>query len=83
MTPESGNGNILLYCDGTSRRNNTWTFDMIFSRHNHYLCYKLVGHPIACLPNSEENKLVFDMMLNMVHPKNTLTTLKRKRPKNV
>lgn len=53
---------------------------MIWGIHSHGLCHKLVGHPILCRMNYGENKLVFDMSLNMIEPKNILATLKRKRP---
>lgn len=59
--------------------NNTWTFNVVFGIYNHDLCYKLVGHPIACCLNSVENCLVYDMTLNMVQPKNILATLKHKK----
>lgn len=56
---------------------------MICGLHNHDLCEKLVGHPIACRLMPEENECVSDMTLNLVQPKNILATLNRKRPRNI
>lgn len=47
---------------------------------NHSLDDKLVGHPIVCHLVPEERKLILDMTLNMVAPKNILAYLKHKRP---
>ena len=47
---------------------------------NHDLCEKSSDHPIACRLMPEENEYVSDMTLNLVHPKNIIVTLKRKRP---
>lgn len=58
--------------------NNTRTFNVICGIHNHDLCHNSVDHPIICRLNSEEKKLVSEMTLNMVQPRNILATLKRK-----
>lgn len=42
------------------------------------MCNKLVGHPIACGLMPEEMKIISDITLNMVLPKNIHVTLKRK-----
>ncbi|XP_058783295.1 uncharacterized protein LOC131657971 [Vicia villosa] len=63
--------------------NTTWRFNVIFGRHNHDMCYKLVDHPIARRLKPEEKEIVFVMLLKMVQPKNILRTLKRNRPQNV
>lgn len=64
------------------KANNTWTFNVICGMHNHALCYKLATHSnVSCL-NSDE-KLILDMTLDMVKPKNILSTLKWKIPKSV
>ncbi|CAI8583792.1 unnamed protein product [Vicia faba] len=43
----------------------------------------LHGHPIASRLNVEEKKLVYEMINDMVLPKDILTTLKKRRPDNV
>ncbi|XP_050890922.1 uncharacterized protein LOC127096387 [Lathyrus oleraceus] len=58
-------------------------FNVIYGLHNHDLCEKLVGRLIACRLMLEEKKCVSDMTLNLVQPKNILTTLKCKRPENI
>ncbi|XP_050914688.1 uncharacterized protein LOC127129577 [Lathyrus oleraceus] len=63
--------------------NKNWRFNVICDLHNHDLCEKLVDHPIACRLMPEEKKCVDYMTLNLVQPKNILTTLKWKRPKNI
>ncbi|XP_050915675.1 uncharacterized protein LOC127130752 [Lathyrus oleraceus] len=63
--------------------NNKWRFNVISGLHNHDMCDKLVGHPIACRLMPEEKEIVSDMTLNMVHPKNILATLKHKRSRNI
>lgn len=49
-----------------TKANNTWIFNVICDIHNHILCYKLIDHSIVFCLNSEKNKLVYDMTLNMV-----------------
>lgn len=51
----------------------TCTFSMIYCIHNYGLRHKLVDNHIICHLNSEEKKLVSNMTLNMVEPKNILT----------
>lgn len=63
--------------------NKTCTFNVICDLHNHDLYEKSVGHPSVCRLMLEETKYVADMTLNLVQPKNILTTLKRKRPRNI
>lgn len=63
--------------------NNTWTFNVVCGIHSHELCFKLVGHPIACFHNPEDKDIASDMTLNMVLPKNILATLKQKIPQNI
>lgn len=70
--------NVLLSCMSTTRQKNTCTFNVICSLHNHGLDHKLADHSIACRLNAEEKKLVSDMTLIMVQPKNIFSTLKRK-----
>lgn len=61
----------------------TWRFNVIFGIHNHALIDKLADHPVVYHLVSEEMKLVSNMTLNMVAPKNILVSLKRKRHINV
>lgn len=56
---------------------------MIYTVHKHGLGHKLASHSIVYCMNAEENKLVSNMTLNMIQPKNLLSTLKRKRLENV
>lgn len=56
---------------------------MICGLHNHEMFQKLVGHPTAYPLIPKEKEIVSDMTLNIVQPKNILTTLKRKRSKNI
>lgn len=72
---------LLRFMD--SVRNYTWKFNVFFGIHNHYICHKLVIHPIVCRLNHEEKLLVSGMTLNMVPPKNILETLKQKRSQNI
>ncbi|XP_058754564.1 uncharacterized protein LOC131627723 [Vicia villosa] len=60
-----------------------WRSSIIYGLHNHELCAKLQGHPIACRLNPVENASIKDMSLNFVQPKNILATLKRKEPDNI
>lgn len=55
--------------------NNTWIFNVICGIHNHDMCRKLIGHPIAFRLKDEEKDIVSNMKLNMVQPKNILATL--------
>lgn len=68
---------------GYRTEDETWKFNDISSIHNHSLINKLVGHPIVCRLVSEERKLVSDMTLNIVAPKNIVVSLKPKRPLNI
>lgn len=61
----------------------TWKFNMVFGIHNHALIDKLVGHPIVCRLILKEMRLVLNMTLNIVAPKNILASLKHKIPLNV
>lgn len=63
--------------------NNKWRFNVICGLHNHDMCDKLFGHPIACLLMPEEKGIVSDMTLNTVQSKNILATLKHKRLGNI
>ncbi|XP_058733979.1 uncharacterized protein LOC131605663 [Vicia villosa] len=60
-----------------------WRFNVICGLHNHDMCGKLQGHPNVCQVRPEEKTCVNDMSLNLVQPKNILTTLKRKEPDNI
>lgn len=62
---------------------NTWRNNVICDIHNHDMRHKLVSHLIACLLNPEEKEIISNLTLNMVQPKNILTTLKRKRPQDI
>ncbi|CAK8533011.1 unnamed protein product [Lathyrus sativus] len=61
----------------------TWKFNVIFGIHNRSLNDKQAGQCIVCRLVLEERELVSDMALNMVAPKNILTSLKQERPLNV
>lgn len=56
---------------------------MISGLYNHDMCDKLFGHPIAYYLIPEEKKIISNMTLNMVQPKNILAILKRIRPRNI
>ncbi|XP_058750117.1 protein FAR1-RELATED SEQUENCE 5-like [Vicia villosa] len=60
-----------------------WRSSVICALHNHDLCAKLQGHPMACRLNPVEKVSIKDMSLNFVQPKNILATLKRKEPVNI
>ncbi|XP_058759135.1 uncharacterized protein LOC131632404 [Vicia villosa] len=60
-----------------------WRSSVICGLHNHELCAKLQGHPIACRLNLVEKASIKDLSLNFVQPKNILVTLKRKEPDNI
>ncbi|XP_058783670.1 uncharacterized protein LOC131658390 [Vicia villosa] len=60
-----------------------WKFRVISGLHNHELCSKLQGHPSACRLKPEEKTCISDMFLNIVQPKNILSTLKRKELESV
>ncbi|XP_058763853.1 uncharacterized protein LOC131637287 [Vicia villosa] len=47
------------------------------------MCGKLQGHPSVCRLNPEEKTCINDMSLNLVQPKNILSTLKRNEPDNI
>lgn len=79
MISVQGNMSVLFSCVDTLS-NNTGKFNVIGGVHNYDMCRKLVDHSIACRLKDEENKAIFDMTLNMVQPKNTLASLKWKRP---
>ena len=61
----------------------TWKFNVISSMNNHFLFEILFGNSIICHLVLEDKELISDMTLNMVAPKNTLASLKWKRPLNV
>ncbi|XP_058741818.1 uncharacterized protein LOC131614216 [Vicia villosa] len=52
--------------------NHKWIFNVICGLHNHDLCEKLAGPPIARRLMPEEKKPVCDMTLNLVQVKNIL-----------
>lgn len=58
-------------------------FNLIYGIHNHALKTELIDRPIACLLKSEEKKIVSDMSLIRVAPKNIVADLKQKRPESV
>ncbi|XP_058726798.1 uncharacterized protein LOC131598189 [Vicia villosa] len=60
-----------------------WRFSVICGLHNHDSCSKLQGHPSVCQLKPNEKTCISDMSLNLVQPKNILSTLKRKEPDNV
>ncbi|XP_058780892.1 uncharacterized protein LOC131654994 [Vicia villosa] len=60
-----------------------WRISVIFGLHNHELCAKLQGHPMACGLNPIKKASIKDMSLNFVQPKNIPATLKRKEPDNI
>ncbi|XP_050891220.1 uncharacterized protein LOC127096711 isoform X2 [Lathyrus oleraceus] len=60
-----------------------WKVNVVCGKHNHEMTENLQGHPIASRLNVEEKKLVYEMINNMVLPKDILMTLKKRRPDNV
>ncbi|XP_050896317.1 protein FAR1-RELATED SEQUENCE 6-like [Lathyrus oleraceus] len=84
---QDGTGSRKCECPfklcGYMLANKRWRFKFICGLHNHDLCEKLVGHLIVFRLILEEKGCVSDMTLNLVQPKNILTTLKRKKPENI
>lgn len=60
-----------------------WKVNVVCGKHNHEMAENLQGHPIASRLNVEEKKLVYEMINDMVLPKDILTTLKKRRPDNL
>lgn len=56
-----------------------WEITVMCGKHNHEMMENLEDHPIAGRLNEEEMKLVHEMTINTVRPKNILMTLKKRR----
>ncbi|XP_058782668.1 uncharacterized protein LOC131657225 [Vicia villosa] len=79
----SRNVKVLLKFVVTCLATKKWKFSVIYGLYNHELCSKLQGHPSVCRLKPKGKTHISDMILNLVQPKNTLPTLKRKEHDNV
>ncbi|XP_050889706.1 uncharacterized protein LOC127094994 [Lathyrus oleraceus] len=73
----------LFKLHGYRKVDDTWKFNVISGLHNHALQNELVGYPIVCCLKPEEKKIVSDMSLIRVVPKNIFANLKQKKPESV
>src|SRR3954467_14475889 len=67
----------------TRRVDDLWRLTVICGIHNHALDVKLHGHPMACRLSREERKVISDLTIVKVAPRNILVDLKRKKPDSV
>lgn len=53
---------------------NIYTFNMLFGVHKYCLGRQLVDHPIARSLNFDEDKIIVEMTMNLIKPKNNKMT---------